>query len=171
MFSSDRLHFREITEKDRESLEELFSDPDVMRFADVTKTNRETGEWMEQSYRDYRSFGVGFWVAEKRGNGEFVGQCGFRPQKIKGQIHMGFGYLLARTAWGNGYGKEAAYACRNFAFEQLAIDELTSIIHPQNIPSIKIARALGMEKQGRICKHRQRMDVYSLKNPACRKVT
>ncbi|QQK75552.1 GNAT family N-acetyltransferase [Salicibibacter cibarius] len=165
MFNSDRLYFREIAEEDRKPLEDLFADPAVMRFADGTKTKRGTGEWMEQSYRDYRSFGVGYWVAEKRGNGEFVGQCGFRPQKIQGQIHMGFGYLLARNAWGEGYGKEAAYACSNFAFEQLAIDELTSIIHPQNIPSIKIARFLGMEKQDRIRKHCQWMDVYRLENP------
>ncbi|AXF57634.1 GNAT family N-acetyltransferase [Salicibibacter kimchii] len=171
MFDSDRLHFREITEGDRKSLEDLFSDPAVMRFADGTKTKIETGEWMEQAYQDYRSFGVGFWVAEKRKNGEFVGQCGFRPQKIKGQIHMGFGYLLARSLWGKGYGKEAAYACKNFAFDQLAIDGLTSIIHPKNVPSIKIAKSLGMEKQASICKHRQWMDVYRLENPACRKVT
>ncbi|QDI92741.1 N-acetyltransferase [Salicibibacter halophilus] len=169
MFNSGRLHFREIKKSDRKALEDLYSDPAVMRFADGPKTKSETEEWMEQSLRDYRSFGVGFWVAEKRENGEFVGQCGFRPQKINGRIHMGFGYLLARPSWGKGYGKEAAYACRNFAFEQLAIEGLTSIIHPLNIPSIKIARSLGMEKKDCIYKHRQWMDVYTIENPGAEK--
>ncbi|MBB6450657.1 RimJ/RimL family protein N-acetyltransferase [Geomicrobium halophilum] len=164
MFNSERLHFREMVPNDRSSLQTLFSDPVVMRFSEGTKTKQETEKWINQSMNDYRSFGVGYWIIEKRETGQFVGQCGLRPQKIQGEVRMGFGYLLTRTFWGMGYGKEAAQACRTFSFEHLGLSTLTSLIHPYNLPSIKIAKSLGMKKEGTICKHHQWLEMYVLHN-------
>ncbi|SDJ11782.1 GNAT family N-acetyltransferase [Natribacillus halophilus] len=165
MFRSGRLQFREMVQADRESLHEMFSDPAVMRFAEGTKTFAETGEWLNRTIQDYRSFGIGFWMAEKRDSGECVGQCGIRPRKIQGQVRVEFGYLIARSYWGKGYGKEAAQACRTFVFDHLGVPALTSLIHPANAPSIRIARHLGMEKQGTVFKRKQWLDMYTLENP------
>jgi RimJ/RimL family protein N-acetyltransferase len=53
-------------------------------------------------------------------------------------------YALGREAWGRGYGTEAARATRDWAFTNLEVDYVISLIIPENENSIRVAGKNGM---------------------------
>ena len=61
-----------------------------------------------------------------------------------GRAETEVGYLLAREAWGKGYGSEAALASRDFALRDLGRTRLLSLIYHDNWRSIRVALRIGM---------------------------
>ncbi len=57
------------------------------------------------------------------------------------------GYLLKEKFWHCGYAKEAASACKQYAFEHLNQDKVYSIIKADNVASMKVAKSIGMSKE------------------------
>jgi RimJ/RimL family protein N-acetyltransferase len=51
--------------------------------------------------------------------------------------------MLGRAWWGRGYATEAARASLDWGFEQLPVDEVVSLIQPDNAASIAVAEKLG----------------------------
>ena len=66
--------------------------------------------------------------------------CGSR----EGWPGLEVGWMLARSAWGNGYALEAARAAVSWAWEHLDVDQLISLIDPDNVRSARVAERLGM---------------------------
>ena len=60
------------------------------------------------------------------------------------------GWALVREHWGNGYATEAAAGARAWAFAELRLESLISIIHPDNTRSIRVAERLGAAPDGPI---------------------
>ncbi|WP_412125385.1 GNAT family N-acetyltransferase [Phocaeicola vulgatus] len=54
------------------------------------------------------------------------------------------GYILDNAYWHNGYGTEAARACLEYAFGELAQKTVCCSIRPENGASIRVAERLGM---------------------------
>jgi RimJ/RimL family protein N-acetyltransferase len=59
----------------------------------------------------------------------------------QGEVELG--WTLGREHWGHGYATEAARAVRDWAFRELRLTRLISIIHPDNAASIRVAERLG----------------------------
>jgi hypothetical protein len=53
------------------------------------------------------------------------------------------GWILARRHWRQGYATEAALALRDWAFRELGIPRLISLIHPLNHASVRVAEKIG----------------------------
>ena len=53
------------------------------------------------------------------------------------------GWALGREFWGKGLAYEAAKKVLDDSFSNMGIDELISLIHPENFRSIKLAQRLG----------------------------
>ena len=62
------------------------------------------------------------------------------------------GYSLFNSHWGRGYAKEAVRAAFGIAFRKLKLHRIEAGIEPRNRRSIRLARSLGMRKEG--CKRR-----------------
>jgi hypothetical protein len=60
------------------------------------------------------------------------------------------GWRLARPVWGRGLATEAALACESLARDHLRLNELISIIHPDNRRSQRVAEKLGMAVEGQV---------------------
>lgn len=58
------------------------------------------------------------------------------------------GYRIFNRHWSNGYGYEAASAAIDIAFNELKLHRVEAGIAPGNIRSIRLARALGMRREG-----------------------
>src|SRR5262249_12858439 len=120
-----RLVLREFTEADAEALRELDGDPEVRRYVggevpDVEAYRRMITQRFAAGYAE----GWGFWAAQEKASGEFLGwfhlrpareyryanEAGYRP----GDIDLG--YRLRRAAWGRGYATEGALALVAYAF-------------------------------------------------------
>jgi ribosomal-protein-alanine N-acetyltransferase len=53
------------------------------------------------------------------------------------------GWALAREHWGMGYATEAAGAVREWAYDDLGVGRLISLIAPANVRSQRLAERLG----------------------------
>ena len=91
--------------------------------------------------------GYGHWVLETLDTGECVGRAGLlRPE---GWPDLEVGWTIAREHWGKGYAPEAARAACAWGHEQLGVDHILSLIHPDNAQSIRVAEKLGETLEGR----------------------
>lgn len=59
-----------------------------------------------------------------------------------------FGYVIHNTHWGRGFGQEAARAGLRIGFEKLKLNRLEAAINLDNKKSIRLARAIGMRREG-----------------------
>ena len=76
-----------------------------------------------------------------------IGQAGLTMQPYKNTEVLEIGYLLKGNFWFYGYAKEAACGCKKYAFEHLKKDKVYSIMKADNLPSIKVAESIGMNKK------------------------
>ena len=58
------------------------------------------------------------------------------------------GYSIFNNHWGQGYGKEAVQAMIEIAFEEIKLHRIEAGIEPTNKRSLKLARSLGMRREG-----------------------
>ena len=122
----------------------LLSDPEVMRFYPRVYSREEARGWIERQRQRYAAHGHGLWLILDRRTGEPVGQVGLLRQRVDGKEEPEVGYLLHRPFWGRGYATEAARATRDHAFHVLGHPYVISLIRPENLPSQRVARRLGM---------------------------
>ena len=58
------------------------------------------------------------------------------------------GYILKRSAWGNGYATEACRRLVQFAFEQTELNEIVAVTDSLNAVSQKVLRKCGLRDEG-----------------------
>ena len=75
---------------------------------------------------------------------ELVGQAGLLIQEVDGGTMMEIGYSILPKHWKKCYASEAAVKCRDYAFKNGFTNELISIIHVDNLASVKVAEINGM---------------------------
>ncbi len=59
------------------------------------------------------------------------------------------GYRIFNIYWGQGFGAEAATAALDIAFADLHLHRIEAGIAPQNRRSLRLARAIGLRKEGK----------------------
>ncbi|WP_283248165.1 GNAT family N-acetyltransferase [Candidatus Protochlamydia amoebophila] len=90
----------------------------------------------------YTQYGYGLYAVEKKKivNLSFVGLIS--PSIDQKQL-IELGYRFHPNYWGRGLATEAALAVCQYAFDQLGIKKLNSIIDPQNFRSLGVAKRAG----------------------------
>ncbi|MCO6184937.1 GNAT family N-acetyltransferase [Rhizobium sp. L1K21] len=83
-----------------------------------------------------------FSVIEKA-TGRWIGRAG--PWSPPGWPGREIGWAFLREVWGRGFAKEAAQASMAWAWQSLGWREAVHIIHPDNLRSIALAKAIGSE--------------------------
>jgi RimJ/RimL family protein N-acetyltransferase len=140
----------------------MLSDPVHMRYYPHPFSAEEARNWVRWQLRNYRTLGYGLWVVELKETGEFVGQVGLTNQLVNHDLHVEVGWHTKRSFWGSGYAVEAGAASRDWAFRNLDIDRLISLIRPVNTQSARVAQKLGMRVWEHITKAGFPHDVYSM---------
>lgn len=145
---TDRLILRQFTKDDADNLEELDSDPDVVRFVDPQypllreTVVQQTIPRLLQYYETSESYGL--WAAVKKSNDEFIGWFHLRPSPTHGgEIELG--YRLKKSAWGNGYATEGSRALIQKGFTELGCDRIISTALTANRASIRVMEKAGLQ--------------------------
>jgi RimJ/RimL family protein N-acetyltransferase len=121
------------------------ADPEVREHLGPPLT-AERAAAMARSFQDgLDRNGFGFWAAEVRGSGEFIGFTGLDPVD-DGMPFTGVeaGWRLARSAWGHGYATEAAMAALEYGFATVGLPEILAVTTTMNLRSQAVMRRIGM---------------------------
>jgi RimJ/RimL family protein N-acetyltransferase len=148
ILETERLILRAYTPEDFESLLELLSDPVTMQHYSYPYDAAGAQRWLTWSLQNYATHGFGWWALELKEDGAFLGDCGITMQNINGELLPEIGYHLHCRHWRRGYGKEAAKAVRDWAFQNTNFEKLYSYMTAGNVASWATAASIGMERIG-----------------------
>lgn len=141
---TERLILREMAEQDFESLFQILSDPETMRHYPKPFDGARVRDWIAWNQENYRVFGFGLWAVTLKETSELIGDCGITMQNIAGRIKPEIGYHICKDQQRKGYAKEAARACRDWAFENTPFNMLFSYMKYTNVGSYSTAVSNGM---------------------------
>ena len=152
VLETERLRLRGFRASDLDAQWASMTDPDVVRFlGGVPQSREETWRKILGSPGLWALLGYGYWVAERRSDGAYLGQIGFADFKrdmtpgIEGIPEMG--WIMSRNAQGQGYASEAVLAALAWADEALGGGEIVAIISHENAASIRIAEKGGFSRR------------------------
>ena len=146
---TSRLTLHSFTEQDLDVLATLAADCNFMRFSLGAFTREETAAFLNKVMaRDREGLPSQFAVIFRE-NERLIGYCGFFAQTVDGIEELEIGYRIDPEFWNRGLATEAARAVRNYAFSELRLPRVLSLIHPDNAASRRVTEKSGMtmEKQ------------------------
>lgn len=150
LLQTNRLTMRRFSISDDFALESLLGCSEVMKSSVSGPLNTtQIKNWLREQITIYNlNQGTGAFAVIENNTSELIGYCGlFHFDDIDGTNEVEIGYRFLKKYWGNGYATEAASAIRNYAFADLNLSRLISLIEPSNIRSVRVAKKLGMKHE------------------------
>jgi RimJ/RimL family protein N-acetyltransferase len=144
ILETKRLLLRRLRPDDVDAIFAVIADPVAMQYYPRTFERQDAEEWIERNLHRYAEHGHGLYAVVLKASGDVIGDCGLVTQQIEGQAELEVGYHLRRDQWGHGYATEAARACMEYAFRELAVAKVISLIRPENLPSRRVAERNGL---------------------------
>lgn len=146
--ATERLLLRPFTGDDVDHLLALDDDADVMRFINGGKpTTREAirTHTLPRVLHDHPCFGArGYWAAEDRATGTFLGWFEFRPLDDHDPAVVELGYRLNKRAWGKGLATEGSRALIHKGFAELGVRRGIATTMAVNTRSRKVLEKAGL---------------------------
>jgi RimJ/RimL family protein N-acetyltransferase len=158
VFETDRLALRQFVEADAAHLLILDGDPEVMRYVGPYALADEVAyrERIQNYFLPYYDKGpdFGFWVAEEKGSGRFIGWFHLRPAlEYRFAREAGFrdgdfdiGYRLIREAWGMGYATEVTRTLIRRGFDRPAVHTIVACVLVGNPASCRVLEKCGLRR-------------------------
>jgi len=138
-----RLGLRPFREEDIDRLAALMANRDFMRFS-LGPYTREQTEGVLHKFLSWEKTGLPspFAVVLRETN-DVLGYCGFlHHPEVPGEVEIGC--RLHPDYWNRGLITEAAHVVRDHGFRDWNLPRVISLIHPENIPSRRVAEKNGM---------------------------
>jgi RimJ/RimL family protein N-acetyltransferase len=152
VLETGRLRLRPFRASDLDDQWATLADPEVVRFlGGVPQSREETWRKILASPGLWALLGYGYWVAERLEDGAYLGQIGFADFKrdmtpcIENIPEMG--WIMSRSAQGQGYATEAVLAALAWADEALGGGEIVAVIRHKGAASIRIAEKAGFSRR------------------------
>ena len=157
-----RLRLRPLEEADLELGFEMFTDPQVMKYAGGVQTEAQIAAEMTLCVRRCCGGCVGVWCVMLRETQEKLGTAALLPLPIDKDdtdwdlvdgpdlpdAEIEIGYFLKPAAWGKGFASEAARTLLDFAFRETPLQEIVAVTDPENAGSQNVLRKVGFRDTG-----------------------
>ena len=141
---TERLRLRPYRPEDLDDLHAMLSDAEHMRWYPAPFDREASTRWLERTLESYEVRGFGLLIVEDRATGGFLGTAGPTIQVVEGVDEVEIGWHTRPGRKGEGIAPEAAAAARDWAFANLDVDHLISLVRPENVASGRVAEKLGM---------------------------
>lgn len=170
---SERLTLRRIDQDDFEFFVHLHADPEVARYLPHGKprSSQESVAWLQSVLRTYEDFALGQLAVLRKSDGTLIGRCGLSDLAVEARPSVAavprgwyqraeapaaaelvfereLGYTFHRNSWGQGYASEAARCVFDYARDVLRLPRVISLIHPENVRSLRLAQRFGAQREG-----------------------
>ncbi len=143
---TERLLLRPPEAPDFEGWSQLMADPDSARFIGGVQPRAAAWRGFLTMVGSWQIQGFGMFSVIERSSGRWLGRIGpWQPEGWPG-TEVGWGLLSAHQ--GQGYAREAAIACIDWAFDVLDWPDVIHCIAPDNRPSQRLAERLGARNRG-----------------------
>jgi len=146
--NSERLVFRQITYNDSETLFNLRTNNEVMKYMDThtMESSSESKIFIDSINESFKSgLGINWGIIEKSSN-TFIGYFGFWRIDIKncrGEI----GFALHPDSWGKGYMQETIQTMIRFGFDKIKLHSIEANVNPENSDCIKLLERNSFKKE------------------------
>ena len=172
---TQRLIIRNYRMQDLPESFKVYGDPDVTKYFDSgsPKSEAEVLELIQGKAVNYFLKGKpwGLYSIISKETKSFLGHLDLFPCDFDNES-LEIGYILSKTAQGQGFGSEAArgfvenflqkFRNSNLFSEMGLYRTVIATVHPENISSKKILEKLGMQKKQTLNRFNSYRDVYSL---------
>lgn len=152
----ERVVLRPARAEDLEGFRRVFADPEVMRYVAYGRplSTAEVKEWVTRMIARFDADAFGQLAVARRADGVLMGRAGLLPLdpdtwrsgslvELGSRAEIEIGWTLAREFWGHGYATEAAVLVRDWAWRDLGLPRLVSVIQLGNDRSVRLAEKLG----------------------------
>ena len=149
IITAPRVVLRWISEEDVDSLYEIFSNPQAMRYwSTVPLPNREAAVALQREIAEgnERETMIKWGIALRDSNTVIGTTTLFNLNLDNGRAELG--YAMAHAHWGKGYMNEALNALVSHAFEVMELRRLEADVDPRNAASIRTLERLGFQREG-----------------------
>jgi RimJ/RimL family protein N-acetyltransferase len=144
-----RLRLRALTPADAPALYAIFSDLEVVRYWSAPPLADLAAAVALQAAIEslFQARTLFQWGIVRADDDRVLGTCTLA--EIDLQHHRAaIGFALGRTAWGQGFAREAVRALVDFAFLELGLHRIGADADPRNHRSIAVLEALGFVREG-----------------------
>lgn len=144
IFSTKRIHIRELEITDANQLFTICGDPVVMKYVGnlLPYSLPQTKQAILKCMKSYGWHGWGGWALCKLENpDELIGYGGFEWVEDRGMPELF--YIFHPDCWGKGYASEFATAAIQHAKANYQMTVLGTSFDPANEPSMRVARKAG----------------------------
>jgi RimJ/RimL family protein N-acetyltransferase len=163
LLETERLLLRLMTPDDLDALLRIFTDPNVMAAFDTPPFDRDQmRRWLQRNLDHQAEHGYGLCALILKGNDELIGDCGLEHMLVDGVGQAELGYDLRSDYWQRGLATEAACAVRDYAFSELRLPRLISLIRHGNHASRRVAEKVGMRLERELTQHGVAYWVYCI---------
>ena len=145
ILETPRLLLREFREEDAPHFFQLNEESEVIRYTgDQPFISVEEARQFLLDYDQYEKYGYGRWaVLLKKPAPIWAGWCGLKYIPELDETDIGFRFF--RRYWGQGYATEAARACLDYGFRQVALKRIVGRAMKENVASVRVLEKIGME--------------------------
>lgn len=150
LFKSDRLGFRNWSNRDIAEFAELNADEAVMEHFPATLSKKEAEQLVARLRSHFTTNGFTYYATEILATKAFIGMIGLAYQTYETAYTpaIDIGWRLKRSAWGKGYATEGAKRCLEYGFNELGIHQVIAVCPINNQKSERVMQKIGMTKVG-----------------------
>jgi [ribosomal protein S5]-alanine N-acetyltransferase len=147
---TERLLIRDFVAEDWLAAHAYRADPEVTRYMLIRPSEgpEQTRAAIEQRIREaQQSPRERYTLAlTLRSDGRLIGQIWIGPSAddFPAEDEIGFGYMLHRDHWGQGYGTEAARAIVRFGFDEMGARQVSAWCFEANRASARVLEKAGL---------------------------
>ena len=146
---TDRLVLRKMTPGDAAAVFAYASDPEVTRYVlwETHRSVEDSRAFLDLTVRKYEGGGEPDWGMVYKGDGRFVGTCGFVGWSRE-HARAEMGYVLNPRYRGRGLVPEAVRAMIAFGFEKMDLNRVEARCVVENTASARVMEKAGMTYEG-----------------------
>ncbi len=147
VIETERLRLRTWTPDDLGEFNRLTNTPVVMAHLGGVAGPEDCQALYDRVLLCQQQHGFCFWIVERQGDGAMLGICGFKRGTVDPVMGaMEIGWRFRQDAWGRGYAREAASACLDWGWRNVADNRIIAITVIGNSPSWGLMQRLGMTR-------------------------
>jgi len=169
IIETKRLILRRPKTKDLDTVYEIQSDPEVMRYYgvlpyDSSEKAQKHLDWLLSLHNENKGLRP---IITIKGEDHYIGDVGYYDYE-KRHNRAEIGYILGKNYWGKGIMSEALEAMLIYGFNVMGLNRVQALIDPRNMASLRLVEKFCFQYEGTFreyeCEYGEYIDLgmYSL---------